>query len=190
MSTPWVRVKQNVRWMPDFTLLGAQIKYLLWALSTKLVLGFIYLAIMAEGLRILIPSLTQKLYKLPGLTSLRRYELFHRLDLAIPFSLFLMLVVFAMWPKIIRIWLGEDLDSADWDPDRYRWLIMGQGIVLLVIEPLIFYLGATQMSWGGGGFNLPALLATAGYLVVLIFVSYKSVEFATAISTIRKENRS
>src|SRR5438128_129475 len=50
------------------------LKYWAWQVFTKGLLGVIYAAVIAEGLRQLVPTLGQKLYRLPGLGALRDYE--------------------------------------------------------------------------------------------------------------------
>jgi hypothetical protein len=57
-------------------------------------LGIIYVAVIAEGLRRLVPPLSQKLYKLlPGLGALKNYEATYRLDLAPFLSVIILMAV-------------------------------------------------------------------------------------------------
>src|SRR5262245_52979714 len=83
------------------------LRYWLWQLATKSVLGVIYLAVISEGLRLLIPALGQKLHKLPGLAALRNFDVTYRLDLAPFFAVFLLLAVFILWRRILDLWISE-----------------------------------------------------------------------------------
>ena len=70
--------------MPDFDwkLFLARFKYYGWFLFTKLVLGVVYLSIVREGFRYVIPTLAMKMSKVPCLGFLEDYEMTYQLDLA------------------------------------------------------------------------------------------------------------
>lgn len=146
--------------------------YCAWQAVSKLFLGVIYLAVISEGLRVLIPALGQKLYKLPGLSSLQDYEATHRLDLAPFFAVFLLVAVFVLWHRIVELWLsGEEFSRLA----KEHQLVVGMGCMILGADAVLFYLAMTQMTWGGGGLSFSALVATGAYVGVLIFVSWMSV---------------
>lgn len=158
-------------------ILWAYFLYLLWQVATKLILGVIYFAIISEGLRMLLPTLGTKIHKLPGLSTLYEYELTHRLDLAHPLSILVLTFVWMQWSSILRMWLGEDgsFDHLGWQPQRHTQLIVGLGAVLLISDAALFYVALAELSWNGSWFSATALLATAAYLAVLIFVTLVSI---------------
>ena len=144
-----------------------------WTIGSKAILGVIYLAIISEGLRVLIPALGQKVYKLPFLSRLQDYEATCRLDMAPFFAFFLLVGVFVLWPKIIVIWMSQD-DPSGWS--REEQLIVVIGTAILGADAVLFYYAMTQMTWGSNAFSFPALVSTGAYVGVLVFVSWMSVK--------------
>jgi hypothetical protein len=163
----------------SWAILRAIAAYWAWQLGTKVLMGVIYIAVISEGLRLLVPSLGQKLYKLPipGAVLLEEDEVGHRIDLAHCLALFLLLGVFYLWVELLRFWLrpGEEVEEG-WDADKYRQLITVLGVVILGADGCLFYFSVAQMDWSGGEFSLIALLATAAYLAVLILTSFLSLK--------------
>jgi hypothetical protein len=145
--------------------------YAVWTFVSKGVLAMGYLAIISEGLRLLVPALGQKLYKLPMLAVLREYEATYRLDLAPFFAFFLLIAVFGLWPKIIDIWISERGRC-----NREERLIVALGGAILVADAVLFYSAVTQMTWGGSALSFSALVATAAYVGIVVFVSWVSVK--------------
>jgi len=156
------------RWRTAF----AYLRYWLWQVGSKGVLGFIYLAVISEGLRMLVPALGQKIYKLPMLGSLRDYEETYRLDLAPFFAVFLLVGVFVLWPRIIAVWM-RDGSLRDWSAEQRLVVVLGSGILLA--DAVLFYYAMTQMTWGQGAFSFAGFIATLAYVGVLVFVSWMSV---------------
>lgn len=152
----------------------AWVKYWGWTLFTKLPLGLIYVLVISEGLRTLIPPLGQRLHRVPGLAWLQAYEGWHRFDLAIPFSVFLLIAVFYLWSRIIRLWKWSDDDPNVWFTGRESQLVTILGVIILGADAILFYTAIADFAWGGG-LSLSALIATLAYIAVLIFVSYVSV---------------
>jgi hypothetical protein len=171
-------VHSDARWLVVQAVV-AHVKYLIWLAVTKIPLGVLYVSVMADGLRYLVPALGQKLYKLPGLSFLQDYEATYRLDLAPLFALFLLLAVFWLWGRILRMWLfdpeEDDLGMPGANAAAARLMILGLGLVILGADLLLFYISMTQSTWGGTAFSVSALIATAAYVAVLIFVSLVSV---------------
>lgn len=164
------------------TVVLAHIKYWMWKLITIAVLGPIYCSVIAEGLRMLVPALGQKLHKLamPGFAVLGQYQETRRLDLAILFAAFLLIAVWWLWEQVLRILLGTDrvFQDSGWNADVYKRLVLILGVVVLVADASLFYIAMVQMGWGGTRFSLAALLATAAYVAVLVFVSLVSLNLS------------
>lgn len=167
----------------------ARIKFWLWQIATKGVLGIIYVAVISDGLRQVVPVLGQKLYKLPGLGLLQRYEATYRLDLAPLLSVFILVGVFYLWGHLLAKWLRPDdpIDGEGWDEEKQEMVILVLGMALLGADALLFYVSMSRVGWSGGGLSFTAALATAAYLAVLIFVSYVSLVLKCQLET-EKEN--
>lgn len=146
-------------------------RYWAWQFVSKAILGVIYLAVISEGLRLLIPALGQKLYKLPGFGSLREFEATYRLDMAPFFAVFLLVAVFVLWRRLLAVWLSER-DIELWT--REERLIGVIGCVILGADAVLFYYAMAQLSWGSS-FSFSALIATAAYVGVIVFVSWMSI---------------
>lgn len=160
--------------MVDWGKLWTRIRIVLWTVFIKIPLGVVYVSIIAEGLRILVPPLGQKLWKLPLLTFLRDYEETHRLDLAPVMSVFILIAVFVLWEQVLEIWLVRQEKGSAWLMDNKAILIVGLGSLVLGADICLFYVGVVQSGWGGVSFSFSALIATAAYLGVLVFVSLQS----------------
>lgn len=130
-----------------------------------------------EEVKILVPSLGIRLYKLPipGFAMFRTYVELKRLDLALFMALFLFFAVSWLWRQVLRAILRTDdaFVVTGWDPVVYRKLILILGGVLLGADAILFYLGAAEYGWGGG-FSFSAIIATLAYAGVLVFVSLVS----------------
>lgn len=163
---------------PTAAVIFAHVKYWAWKAVTIVVLAPIYCSVIAEGLRMLVPALGQKLYKLPipGIASLAQYQELRRLDLAIFLALFLLIAVWWLWEQLLRVILGSDAAFRDsgWNPDAYKRVVLILGMIVLGADACLFYVSMVQMGWGGTRFSIPALLATAAYLAVIVFVSLVS----------------
>ena len=172
----------------NFALSYAHLKWWAWFILTKAFLGVIYISVMADGLRTLIPALGQKLYQLPLLGELKHYEGTHRLDLA-PFMAFLIAIaVFYLWERILSFWLGAEYDDGPhWDSEKEGELVLKLGYVLLGADILLFYSAMTAAGWGESVFSFSALLATISYIGVMIFVSYVSIRLNRDITILKKE---
>ncbi len=173
---PWARIWKNLL-------------YWLWKFITAVTLGTIYVMVISAGLRHLIPPLGQRLYLIPFLYFLRDYAATYRLDLAIPFAIFLLLAVWHLWERVLLLWLGSNslLQHSAWNREIYRRLILTLGVVILGADAALFYTALTQTTWGGSGFSVGALLATVAYVAVIVFVSFVSVHLRESIETAKKE---
>lgn len=164
-----------------------------WQLLTKCILGVIYVAIIADGLRYLFPAFGMKLWKLPFLSGLRNYEGTHRLDLAPFLAMFLMMAVFYFWFHLLRMYLREEWDMPQeshefgWSGQNHAYVLIGIGGSVLWADVVIFYIAVTQMGWGGARFSFTAIVATTAYVGVLMFVSYVSVVLHERVLILKSE---
>lgn len=174
----------------------AKLKSLAWNVLTLFSLGIIYWTIISEGLRLLMPVLGQKLHKasLPGFSYLDRFEATYRLDLAHGLAVFLFIATWNLWGMVLKSMLGSDehFRRYGWNPQAFKRVVMVLGKVILCADAILFYIAMTQMGWSGTVFSIPALIATAGYVAILVFVKLVSVnlekvatEDSSCISTAR-----
>lgn len=158
------------------------LKYLLWQLLTKLVLGVVYFVLIAEGMRQVLPMLGTRLAKFPGLSFLNDFEGLHKLDLAHVMSILVLIFVWMQWRELLLAWLSPDdqENSLGWRPRRHREISVGLGVVVLTVDAALFYYAMADLSWDGSWFSLTALLATAAYVAILIFVTLISINLHRA----------
>jgi hypothetical protein len=156
----------------------AHAKYWLWKLVTIIVLAPIYCSVIAEGLRMLVPALGQKLHKLPipAFSTFGQYEETRRLDLAIFMALFLLVAVWWLWEQVLKVFLSNEdtFHDSGWNAEAYKRVVLILGIIILGADACLFYASMVQIGWGGTRLSVPALLATAAYLAVIVFVSLVS----------------
>ena len=152
----------------------AALYYYTWQLLTKVFLGVVYMTVISEGFRHLIPALALRLSKVPGLSALDGFEFSYRIDLAHGFAFFMLLSVCFLWSRILVLWLepGHHFDEIGWDDEHHVQLILTLGVIILCADACFFYIGVTQTTWGGSSFSFIAVVATAAYLSVLIWVTY------------------
>lgn len=161
------------------------IKALLWKAATLAVIGLVYWTINSEGIRLSMPVFATPLRKLPvpGLSYLRHWESTYRLDLAHLFAIFMLFAVFHLLVRMTRITLfGKDAPSLPKriDFDVYTKIVFALGVVFVVGDVLLFFLGVRHHagSWGGANFVI-AIVASAIYLAVLVFISFMYVVLET-----------
>jgi hypothetical protein len=157
----------------------ALVKYVTWKAITFLGFGPIYVIVIAEGFRLLVPALGQKLHKLPipGLAGLAQYQESRRLDLALFLAIFLLVAVWWLWEQVLKIILTTKplYQDCGWHVDLYKRLILILGVIVLGADAALFYSAMVQIGWGGTRISIPALLATAAYLAIIVFVSLVSI---------------
>jgi hypothetical protein len=178
-----------LRLMPNCPLVGAYARYFVFIVLTKSFFGLIYFTMIAEGMRVVIPSSALKLYKVPFLAALEADEIGHRLDVAHFFSIALLLAAWYFAEKGLLLWLrpGETPDG-DYDYDNYRRLITVLAAMVIGGDGLMFYTAVTEMGWGGTVISFTALVATCAYIGALMFVALASVNLKKKIDDLRKEN--
>ena len=154
------------------------LQYSLWMIASKAIISVVIFGIMCEGLRIIVPPVSEKLSKLPFLHFLKHYEETRNLDLAMLFAIGLIFGVWVLLSQVIEILL--DLDKIQYfTPDQLCVLILG--LVLLGTDLLCFYFGISEMGWGSGGVSFFSILATAAYASLLIFCSWFSVNLKRSL---------
>lgn len=144
----------------------AHFRYVGFQLLSKLVLGAVYLGIVSEGARRLIPSLGQKIFKLvPWLD-----QIDHRIDAAHCFALFLLIGTWWSWRQLLETWLGIKPYS------RATTVIVPLAFTFIIVDTIFFYNATAQWKWGGSHVSFTTLLATAGWVAILIFVTFVGIQ--------------
>ena len=177
----------------DWKLLLARFKFYGWFLITKLALGIVYLSLVREGFRFVIPMLAMKMSKVPGFAFLDDYQMTYRLDLASPMALFVLLAVFWLWDRALGLWLiGQDTNYETDDPQfraRRELLIYSMATVMLLMDAILFYIALVQSNWGGSMFSLTALIATILYSSVLVFATLVTIDLRQKLSIVEGKSR-
>src|SRR5581483_8063231 len=143
----------------------------------KGLIGVGYVAVITEGLRMVVPALGIKLHTLPFLGALKRFEVWHELDLAPFCAVLLFLFSSYLWCSLLETWLygGAALPAADRCPERYQRCMLVLGGVILFSDACLFYRAMTMAGWGSQGFSFTSLFCTLAYLAILVSVCVVSV---------------
>jgi hypothetical protein len=144
----------------------ANVKYLAWHVFSKLFLGVFVIGVVSEGARRMIPSLGQKVFKVVPIFD----GIDHRIDLAHCFALVLLLGTWWSWSGLLEAWLGIKPYS------RATTITLPLAFVFISVDTTLFYVSTAHWSWGGSHFSGTAALATAGYVAVLVFVAFVTVQ--------------
>lgn len=138
---------------------------ILWCyhIVSKCLLAPVYIVVLADGWRLLFAPF--------GFRFIGNIRISHVL------SAFLLAGAWWMWNVNIRVWL-EACDTGchrDWNEDKYKAFVKTLGLGLLGFDFLLFYLAASQYSWGDSGFSFSAFVAAALWVCVLVFVVFVGV---------------
>lgn len=158
--------------------------YSAWTIASKTIISIVVFGIMTEGLRVLVPPLSQKMFKLPFFGFFQQYEETHNLDLATLFAVGLIVAVWVLWHEVIEILL--DLDRINEFSPR-QVFVLTLGSIILGADAIIFSFGISEMGWGGGGVTFSSLVATAAYIALLIFSCWVSVNLKSACQTVKEK---
>ena len=138
-------------------------------------LGLIYTNVLAQGVSYAFPDYGKKLWKTPFLASLANYEETKNLTLAHLFSLIFLIAAFATWEILLRLIGGDDSCFRRFaQPERMQKVMICVGSAVLAADAFFYYSGITNGSWKGG-FSMPAVLATVGFIAVNVAASLFSV---------------
>ena len=161
---------------------SGQAKAWLWKIATFPFLAIIYVALISEGLRLLMPALGQPLWKavpIPGFSLLRGYSGLHKLDIAHLMAILLLFAVWYSWVVNIRLMFASHEFAArtGWNLQNYQTFVSTLSITILVADAILFYRSMLEQGvWGSGSiFSFPALLATVCYTAILVFTSFVTV---------------
>jgi hypothetical protein len=144
----------------------AHLRYILWQVVSKLVMGLLALGVTAEGARRVIPSFGIPIFKLMPLLA----HVDHRIDIAHCFALALMFGTWWSWANLLESWLGIKPYS------RATTIIVPLALTLIVVDTWLFYTATAQWKWGGSSISLASALATAGYIALFVIATYVGVE--------------
>jgi hypothetical protein len=164
----------------------------LWCFRlVKLLTGVGYIAIITDGLRMVVPALGLKLYKLPLLGNLREYEGWHRLDLALPAGMLLFALSNSLWCALLERWLYHDpsIDANGAFKSNHQKCLTVLGFVILFSDACLFYRAMTFVGWGGQPLSLTALICTLTYMAVLVALCSTSVNLKRIYLSLKHRRR-
>lgn len=175
------RARKSMNW----PLFWARVRLWAWWLITKVALAIIYVSMIRDALATLIPALAQKISRaVPGMSFLAHFEETRRLDLAFFMAIFLLLAVVCLWHKVLSLWLyghREKERSASEYRKRRETLYAVLAIIIISVDSSLFYYSMIQSGWGEAEFSWSALLATVGYLVVLLFLTLVTIQLGESV---------
>ncbi len=178
----------------NWELLWARCAYMIWQFLTKIILSSVYLTLIADGLKQFVPPLNVRLYKaFPFLSFLQDYEATHRIDLAQPAALLLMVFVWIAWANVLLLWLADDdtSESQEGVSKRNKDLTVTLAAILLIGESCLFYLSLVRVTWNGAALSVTAILGTVVYCTIVVFAVLHSLSLSRkCVALSRKENLS
>lgn len=166
------------------------VKVIAWYVIVMPVTAAIYMTVVAEGFRLKFPFLAIPLFKLKWMPRFtERYDIFHRIDLAIPASIGLLLLVWMFWEHLLTLWItpAEFRVRSRQRPEIYKRVIITLGVALLLFDAYLFYTAVTFMGWGGK-FSFTALVATVGYAACLIALALITINLRQDAKYFKEEN--
>jgi hypothetical protein len=157
-------------------------------LPVKFLIGVGYVAVITEGLRMVVPALGIKLYRLPLLSALKHYEVWHKLDLALFAGMLLFALSSWIWCVLLESWLydREGLGVSGRNATKYERCLCVLGSVILFSDACLFYRAMTFVGWGGEVFSVTSLLCTLAYLAVLVTICAVSVNLKRNYVSLRR----
>ena len=176
----------------NWPLFWARVTFWLWALMTKTIITVVYLAVISQGLRYVLPELGMKLYKIPGFSFMEEYKFSHRVDLAYVFAFVPLVAAWVLWHFNLKAFLSPERFASDvakrhWNADRARRVVMTMGAIVITADAALFYSAFVLVSWGGSKFSAAALLATVSYVTILGFVTFVSMYLSETIDSLKKD---
>ncbi len=174
----------------NWRLLWGRVKYWGWNVATKSLVTVVYLALISQGLRYVLPDLGMKLSRLPGLAFLDGYEATYRIDLAHVFTAVPLFSAWILWHLNLELFLRPEALVRRFprmNLDRTKRVIVTMGAIIITGDALLFMAAFTLSGWGEARFSATALLATAVYVTVLGFVTFVAICLAESIHHIKLE---
>lgn len=176
------------KWIPqtrlEWALLRARLAYWSWQIASKLVMGIVYLSIIAEGFRTLVPVVSRKLHRVPMLGWMNNVEGLYQLDMAAVLALFMLIAVCGLWERLLTLWLKEEIgfDGRVRNQNNRNKFVMVLGALVLISDCVLFFVAVNEISWAGSGFSFTALCATTAYVCVLVFSIFVSVNLKEKVA--------
>lgn len=175
----------------NWPLVWAYFIYYFWNVTTKSLLTIVYLALISQGLRYVLPDIGLRLYKLPGLSFLQDYTATYGLDLAHIFSAIPLVAAWILWHLNLELYLRPAAFASRfsrWQLDRMKRLIITMGAIIILGDACLFCAAFTLSRWGSAKFSAAAVLATTVYVTVLGFVTFISLYLSESIDTLKKKD--
>lgn len=129
--------------------LGQRMSFIAWNFLLLPIVALIYLSVGSEGLRMTMPVLQTRLYKMPipGANLLRTVDSLDKIDLSMVVALMLFVAVTALWIRIFR-----SLQDAGALAERHAsnpvlsYLLAGISAIILLADAGIFYVGLSSQA--------------------------------------------
>lgn len=142
----------------------------------------------AEGIKLLVSSFGQKFYKQPWGRWAENLEFFSELSVAQIAAFALLMLVSAVWPFILFLYLRKKgaQSTQHWDEDANTTFLSCVGGALLLCDLAFMYCGLKELSWGSKSwFSFNALIATGMYCSAIVCVAYVTLNLHKPISDLK-----
>ncbi|MDA1016752.1 MAG: hypothetical protein O3A00_20130 [Planctomycetota bacterium] len=161
----------------------------MWQIVSKLVLGVVYLSIIAEGFRMLVPVLGRNLYRLPMLGWMEDFEGTYELDMASVMAMFMLVAVCSLWDRILTLWVAEKIgfDHRIREQNNRDSFVLLLGVVVLASDLVLFFVAINEITWSGSGLSITSLFATTAYVAVLVFSIFIAITLREKIAHLKTE---
>lgn len=174
----------------NWALLWARVKLWSWNVATKSIVTVVYLALISQGLRHVLPDISMRLYRLPGLSFLEHYTATYHLDLAHVFAAIPLLSAWILWHLNLEMYLRPEVFEERfrrWDVDRIKRVVITMGAIIIAGDAALFCAAVTLVSWGEAKLSAAAVLATGVYVTVLGFVTFVSQVLKDRLNALKQE---
>jgi hypothetical protein len=144
------------------------------------VLMLVYGIVVSQGLRMTIPILATKLYRipLPGFSRLEHFKNLRDLDMAHLLAMFMLAFVWLLLSHLLEIYFFGPPTNVRLDPSKYVRFISRLAAILLITDVAMFYRGISEQ--GGlldSGGSVTPIIATIAYSALLVSVAFFHVMF-------------
>lgn len=159
-----------------FEWVASHFKVIVFNLAVLPGLGLIYWTVNSVGLRLSVPVLATKLYKLPlpHFSRLGNYHGLRDLDLANIAALGMLVLVWIFTVLILHIVVRGGLKIGKINPDFTAKFVLTVGFILIVVDAATFFHGIGEQAGllSGGGVSLMQILLTIAYTTVIFALAF------------------
>lgn len=172
----------------NWPLFWVRVKYWTWNVTTKVLITFIYVQLVAQGASYVMPDLGVRLYRTPFFAFLKDYTATYHLTRAHVMVVPLIVIVWLAWHFVLELGLRADaFTRGRWNRDFWKRAICTLSVIIIAGEACLFASAFTMSSWGSARFTTSAILVTAVYVSILAFCTLVSLYLGESIYELKKK---